>query len=343
MHPPISRAAWEIDPSRMTLLAGVEAKLRFALQYAVLAPSSHNSQPWHFIVDGDSVMLCADRTRALPVVDPFDRELIISCGAALFNLRVALQRFGLGYSIRLFPVEVDPDVLAHVRVLPNGPRDSSVVALFDAITQRVTTRESFLDQTVPRDAQAQLVQAAAAEGVDAVCIESALARQRLAELIAEADHIQFQDPRFRRELASWIHPRRHDDGMPAYAGGASALLDFAAPLAALALRTFNLGGGLAAAHRQLVDRSPMFLCIGTDADNRDAWFAAGQALERVLLTAVTLGLAASYLNQPLEVDSLRDSVGREAGMSAHPQLLLRIGKGPYDAHSPRRAMSEVVS
>jgi nitroreductase len=120
MHPTISSTAWEIDPSRLPPLAGVEAKLRFALQYAVLAPSSHNSQPWHFIVDGDSVMLCADRTRALPVVDPFDRELIISCGAVLFNLRVALQRFGLGYSIRLFPVEVDPDVLAHVRVLPNG-------------------------------------------------------------------------------------------------------------------------------------------------------------------------------------------------------------------------------
>ena len=343
MHPTISSTAWEIDPSRLPPLAGVEAKLRFALQYAVLAPSSHNSQPWHFIVDGDSVMLCADRTRALPVVDPFDRELIISCGAVLFNLRVALQRFGLGYSIRLFPVEVDPDVLAHVRVLPDGPRDANVVALFDAITRRVTTRESFLDEAVPLDVQAQLVQAAAAEGVEAVCIESTLGRERLAELIAEADHIQFRDPRFRRELASWIHPRRHDDGMPAYAGGASALLDFATPLAALALRTFDLGGGLAAAHRQLVDRSPMFLCIGTGADDRDAWFAAGQALERVLLTGVTQGLTASYLNQPLEVDSLRDSVGREAGMNAHPQLLLRMGKGPHVAHSSRRAMSAVVS
>jgi nitroreductase len=343
MHPTINSTAWEIDPSRLPPLAGVEAKLRFALQYAVLAPSSHNSQPWHFIVDGDSVMLCADRTRALPIVDPFDRELIISCGAVLFNLRVALQQFGLGYSIRLFPVEADPDALAHVRVLPDGPRDASIVALFDAITRRVTTRESFLDEAVPLDAQAQLVQAATAEGVDAVSIGSTLGRERLAELIAEADHIQFRDPRFRRELASWIHPRRHDDGMPAYAGGASALLDFATPLAALALRTFDLGGGLAAAHRQLVDRSPMFLCIGTGADDRDAWFAAGQALERVLLTGVTQGLTASYLNQPLEVDSLRDSVGREAGMNAHPQLLLRMGKGPHVAHSSRRAMSAVVS
>jgi nitroreductase len=61
----------------------------------VLAPSNHNTQPWHFNVDGDCLTLCADRTRALPVVDPSDLELIVSCGAALFNLRVALRRCGL--------------------------------------------------------------------------------------------------------------------------------------------------------------------------------------------------------------------------------------------------------
>jgi len=76
-------AAWDIDENHLSPLACAEARLRFALNYAVLAPSTHNSQPWRFIVDGDTVMLCANRTRALPVVDPFDRELVISCGAAL--------------------------------------------------------------------------------------------------------------------------------------------------------------------------------------------------------------------------------------------------------------------
>jgi hypothetical protein len=84
--------AWDIEESHLSPLACAEARLRFALNYAVLAPSSHNSQPWRFIVDGDTVMLCADRTRALSVVDPFDRELVISCGAALFNYIAALGR-----------------------------------------------------------------------------------------------------------------------------------------------------------------------------------------------------------------------------------------------------------
>ena len=69
--------------------ADAAEKLTFLLRYAVLAPSGHNTQPWLFRVAGDAVELYADWTQALAVVDPEDRALTISCGAALFNLRVA--------------------------------------------------------------------------------------------------------------------------------------------------------------------------------------------------------------------------------------------------------------
>jgi hypothetical protein len=47
---------------------------------AVRAPSSHNTQPSWFRCAGETIELYADRSRALPVNDPFDRELTISCG-----------------------------------------------------------------------------------------------------------------------------------------------------------------------------------------------------------------------------------------------------------------------
>jgi hypothetical protein len=336
-------AAWDIDETHLSPLACSEARLRFALNYAVLAPSSHNSQPWRFIVDGESVMLCADRMRALPVVDPFDRELVISCGAALFNLRVALSHFRLGYAITLLPSGAEPDVLAQVRVLTSGRCDASVASLFDAIPQRVTTREAFRAEVVAPEVQQRLLSAAEAEGVQAVCIDNLHRREEIAQLIAEADRIQFHDPRFRRELASWIHPRRADDGMPAYGSGVNKLLDIAVPLVASAIRTFDLGGGVAAAHEGLVQASPILFCIGTGIDDPQSWLAAGQALERVLLTGVGSGLTASYLNQPVEAEHLRGSLRQIAGMTTQPQLLLRMGRGPRAAHSPRRAIQEVVS
>lgn len=341
MHDAIRHA----DLGRLERSASMDERLRFALHCAMLAPSSHNSQPWRFIVGGDSVSVCADRLRALPVSDPFDRELIISCGAALFNLRVALSRLGLAYSIAIFPSGVDPDLVAEVRMLPDGRRDETLPDLFDAIAMRVTTRQPFADEPVDPSIQRALVAAGVAEGADIACVNELVERERIALLVALADRQQFGDPRFRRELANWIHPRRREDGMPAYATGMMPLLDFATPLAASVVRTFDLGGGVAATHHRLVVGSPLIVCIATGSDDREAWLAAGQALQRVLLVAAEAGLTASYLNQPIEVAGLREQLAALVGLGAtgNPQLLLRVGRGPRVPHSPRRAPGEVMS
>ncbi|MEF9441284.1 nitroreductase family protein [Burkholderia sp. 1A5] len=329
--------------SPLAASAHVDDQLKSLLAYAVLAPSSHNSQPWRFIVNGATIAVCADRVRALPVVDPFDRELIISCGAALLNLRVALDHAGLAHTISTFPSEVDPDLLALVRVCDDGYSDRSLGGLFDAIQARVTTRAPFESTAVPDEIQRELIAAGVAEGAEVACIDSIAHRARVAELVAQADQQQFADPRFRRELASWIDPRRRVDGMPAFAAGVPTLLDFAAPVVTMAVRTFDLGNGLAALHHQLVGASPLIVCLSTVRDDREAWLAAGQALERILLVAARAGYTASYLNQPIETAALRADLGRTLGLRGEPQLLLRVGRGPHTPHSPRRPLGEVIS
>ncbi|HWT36869.1 MAG TPA: nitroreductase, partial [Paraburkholderia sp.] len=157
-------SAWQIDETHFDHAAPLSEQLRFALRYAVLAPSNHNTQPWRFLIDGNTVQVCADRLRALPVVDPFDRELLISCGAALFNLRVALSYFRLAYAITLFPSEADPDVVALVQVSRHGHRALALAPLFTAITKRVTTRAPFADEPVAADVQRALISACEAEG-----------------------------------------------------------------------------------------------------------------------------------------------------------------------------------
>jgi hypothetical protein len=335
-------SAWEIDATQFDPAAPLARQLRFALQYAVLAPSNHNTQPWRFLIDGNTVQICADRLRALPVVDPFDRELLISCGAALFNLRVALSHFGLAYAITLFPSEADPDVVAQVLVSPHGHRDMTLAPLFDAITQRVTTRAPFIDEPVPADVQQKLIDACLAEGALASCRHERIDRQTIAQLVAEADHTQFADPRFRRELAAWIHPRRRDDGMPLYGAAVGGLLDFAVPLMSAVVRVFDAGAGMPASHLHLVDGSPLIVGIATMRNDREAWLAAGQALERMLLVAASEGLTASYLNQPIEVSTLRLQISALLHVDATPQLLLRVGRGPRAEHAPRRPLSDFL-
>jgi hypothetical protein len=104
-------AAWDVDPSGIPSSGTTIDKARFAVRYAIFAPSSDNTQPWRFIINGDELLVCADRTRSLANIDPFDRELIISCVAAFLNLRVALAYFGLPVEITTCPQSSDPDIV----------------------------------------------------------------------------------------------------------------------------------------------------------------------------------------------------------------------------------------
>jgi Nitroreductase family len=339
---PGNLAPWNVSAHSFPASGTIQDKAHFAVRYAILAPSSHNTQPWRFIVNGDQLLVCADRTRSLANIDPFDRELIISCGAALFNLRVALAYFGVPVEITTFPQSTEPDIVARVILPASGPMLKDLAAFFDAITKRTTNRGPFSDEAVPAVVVEHLKSAAASEGVDVACAREWAQRERLAALIATADRRQFGDPRFRRELASWIHPSRRNDGMPAASQGLHALTDAATPIVAMAIRTFDLGTSVAAAHEQLARGSPLLVALSTPMDNNEGWLAAGLGLQRLLLAATDEGYSSSYLNQPIEVADLRTELAKELSIDGYPQLLLRVGRGQPVSHSPRRPISDVL-
>lgn len=335
-------AAWEVDRSSFPADAEPIDKARFAVRYAILAPSSHNTQPWRFVVNGNELLLCADRTRSLPNIDPYDRELVISCGAALFNLRVALAHFNVPIEITTFPQSTEPDVVARITFPAQGPTLRDLAELFEVITERTTNRGPFFAEDVPDAIVEKLKRSADAEGVDVKFARTLNERCRVAALIAEADRRQFDDIRFRRELASWIHPSRKDDGMPASSQGFDALVDFTTPIIAMAIRTFDIGNGVAASHEQLARGSPLLVLLSTPADNNEAWLTAGLGLERLLLTATATGYSTSYLNQPIELPELRKALAACFDVEGYPQLLLRIGRGSTAVHSPRRSIVDVL-
>ena len=337
-----SLAAWDVDPSGLPATGTAVDRARFAVRYAILAPSSHNTQPWRFVIIGNELLVCADRTRSLPNIDPYDRELIISCGAALFNLRVVLAYFEIPIEITTFPHSAEPDVVARIVFAGSGPKLPDLANLFDAITQHATNRGPFVSEDVPDDSR-RTPQVGRRGGRRRCRIRRTLSeRERVAALIAQADRQQFDDPRFRRELASWIYPSRSYDGMPASSQGLDVLTDLATPIAAMVIRTFDLGNGVAAAQEQLARGSPLLVGLSTPMDNNEAWLAAGLALQRLLLVATKAGYSTSYLNQPIEVSELRTRLATELRTAGYPQLLLRVGRSSSVPHSPRRPMADVL-
>ncbi len=107
----------------MTTGLGITHALRRAAVRATLAPSVHNTQPWRLSLGSDSVDLYRDPSRQLAVLDPSGRQLLISCGCALFNARVSLAASGWAVSVERFPDPSDPRLLARLRV--TGPTRGS--------------------------------------------------------------------------------------------------------------------------------------------------------------------------------------------------------------------------
>jgi Nitroreductase family len=331
--------AWQLHeddrPAR-----GVPAQLHFLLRYAILAPSTHNSQPWKFRVGDDSIEIWSDSTRILERIDPDRRQLFMSCGAALANLRIAMRRFGNGDLVTYLPRPQRPDWLATIRLGAPHQVTERELALCTTILQRRTNREPYADRPISELLADEILAAAERPGAWMVRLHPH-AKLEIAEVVAQADQQQLGDPTFRAEFAQWLAPRgsRRRDGIPA----TKKDLPTALPLAAtLILRRFDIGAGVAARERELATNSPMLTVLGTDEDTPLAWLIAGEAMQDALLTATHLGVSASFLNQAIEEPALRLRVADATGRAGVPQLIMRWGYGPEIEPTPRRSLEDVV-
>jgi nitroreductase len=329
--------AWEVSHVEFRAEGTFEEKARALLRFAVLAPSGHNTQPWRFLIREGHVDFYADRSRRLEVVDPHDRELVMSVGASIGTFCVAAHHFGQGTSVAAFPDPDDPDWIASVEIHPAGSGDHD---LFTAIPNRRTTRAAFDEAKLPKELLEEIETDARGEGVELAMVTGER-RAGVAELVSRGDGIQMSDKGFRRELAGWVRANNsHDrDGMRGYGFGFSDFMSHAGPFV---IRTFDIGRTQGAKDKRLAEKAPALLVLATATDSPPHWLATGVALVRALLRLSAAGATASFLNQPIEVAELRADLERKVGVEGFPQLLLRCGYGPPVQTEPRRPVEDVL-
>jgi len=307
------------------------------LRAAATAPSIHNTQPWRFRIEDQRtvVELRADPARMLPVADPNGRALHIGCGAALFNLRVAVAAAGLEPEVRMLPDPSQPLLLAVIRLSRPHRATSWERELHAAIFRRQTNREPFSNQPVPRGIRAELAEAAGLEGATLHVLERDEAK-RLLRLAAAAESDLLARPAYRAELARWAGGLRDRDGIPDHALGPRS------PAGGSPVREFTPQRQQGSTRYAWFEEHPQLAVLSTRGGGPVTWLAAGQALERVWLTATCRGISVCPLTQPLETPDaweVRD-LRTEAGQ---PQMILRIGYGlPIPPGSPRRPVEEVT-
>lgn len=198
-------------------------QIEYLLRYAILAPSSRNTQPWFFKVSGDSVEVFVDYTRRLPIADPSDRELLMSVGAAITNLRVAAAHFGFDTTVlyQHRPEETLP--IAVVALRETCASDASLRALFGAIAVRRTNRGDFEPRPVDDAARAAMCEFVDdyAEFVRFIVPHD---RPRTADLMIAADEVLFAKDAFRDEFRYWMPEVPQSRHKRDFVDNASALL-----------------------------------------------------------------------------------------------------------------------
>jgi nitroreductase len=329
------------------------AEIAYLAATAARAPSLHNSQPWQFRFRRDAIELYADPARNLQQADPLGREMLISCGAALYGLRLAMRNLGYLPKVEVLPDPAQPGLLARVWSCGHESVSLQERELIAAIPHRHTHRGPFAPGRVSARLLAAMCGDAAAEGASLVLLDQPGQVRDLVGLTAAAGQLQQASPQIQAELRMWARPAGSAarDGIPGHAQAPPDPADGPGALRAwrprpeepaherLPQRDFGIpgtlpgGGPLPTATAVLITR----------ADGPADWLKAGQALDRLLLHAATHWVFARLQSQPLESPWTRAEIRSRLCLNGFPQLLLQFGRANIAPATARRPTAEFTA
>ena len=293
----------------------------YLIATAARAPSVHNTQPWRFRAGRYVIEMYADQRRKLRA-DPAGREMLISCGAALFGLRLAIRSLGYVPIVHLLPEPALLRLLARIRLGRAEPMTSRESQMLAALPHRHTHRGPFAPGPLPAGLVAGLQHDALAEGATLALVDRAFVYQQLADIVGAAGRRQGLDPLARAEVRRWSRgpgdPAR--DGVPAHAFPAWA----GRQPGQLPQRDFDLGRGLGLVATGGPPPAATAVLL-TRGDGRADWLRAGQALHRLLAHAASRWVFASLYTQPLEAAAIRALIRDRLALPGFPQMLLQLG------------------
>ena len=339
-----ARKAWRV--------AGQETEFRRRfLSYALLAPNPHNRQPWLVQMEGnDALTLYVDLERRLPATDPFDRQIVIGCGAFLELLVLAGAQEGFGAEVQMFPegedmATLDARPIAHVRFSALSAKPDP---LFAHVLARRSNKEAYLPENVPEDALGSLIEEGARFGqVSGGTGNTSLADQ-LRDLTWQAHKLEVETPRTNQESVDLMRigsaeVKANPDGIelegPMIGLGKAIGLISREALADQSSEGFRQG---LAMYEAMAMSARGFVWIANDNQSRADQIDAGRAYVRMNLRATELGLGLHPWSQALqEYDEMAPLYARVHGLiggGKRLQMLARTGFGPDVGPTPRRGL-----
>jgi len=325
---------------RRPLASGDRALLmRELVRYATLAPSSHNTQCWTFHLQDEAIVISPDVSRRCPVVDPDDHHLYVSLGCATENMAHAALAAGLQAHVRF-----DPAGMGAITVELEATR-IAVSPLFHAIPQRQSTRGDYDGKPIANEELRLLERAGTGKGVRVMLLTERAAMEMVLAYVVAGNSVQMGDPAFVAELMDWIRFSAAEaastgDGLFAGASGNPTMPRW---LGRRAMGLFFTPGSENERYARQIRNSAGIAVFASDLSDKAHWMEVGRCYERFALQATALGLRNAFLNQPVEVGSIRPQFASALGLgSQRPDLVVRFGRGPAMPLSMRRPVQAVL-
>ncbi|MDR2921305.1 MAG: nitroreductase [Tannerella sp.] len=310
------------------------------VEYAVKAPSGHNTQPWKFSIGENAIDIIPDFSKTLPVVDSDNRELFISLGCAAENLCITAST--LGYKTDM-SISQEGIISIHLAKSDSVGHDS----LFSQIEKRQTNRGVYESKRVEENILKDCL-SVIPEGKEIRFYyweNGSDSYERVKQLIMEGNTIQMDDAMFVTELKSWMRMNKKEsvakkDGLGYDVFGAPNLPAF---IARPAIGSFLNSKKQNKGDLKKIESSSHFILFTSVNNTVSDWITFGRFMQRFLLKSTAHGIAHAYMNQPCEVGELRLKLKEQFSLdNEYPQILLRIGYAEPAPYAKRKRIDEVI-
>lgn len=311
------------------------------IESAIKAPSSHNTQPWKFVITNNEIQIHPDMSRSLPVVDSDNHALYISLGCAAENLVISAKKFGFNSAVEIFN---SGDSIHFIKIKFSPDKACKYDKLVDYIEQRQSTRNKYNSQQVPPNDLKELKNSFRFEGIELFVITGDKIKG-LEDLIIEGSTIQFHNKNFVHELVSWFRfsekeAKEKGDGLWTASMGLPRMNRL---IGNIVMKYFVSASSESKRWKKLIQSSSGFALFTVKKNDPENWVNLGRAFQRFGLTATKLNISHSHVNMPCEELEVRKKIIKQFQLETrHPLLLIRFGYSDKTPYSFRRHVNDVI-
>lgn len=334
---------WKINSSDFPKNDSWEGKITFLLKYGILAPSSHNMQPWKFRVLENKLFIYLDPQKKLTFSDRADRQGYLSLGCAIGNILLSADYFGLNYKLEIFPEWADEDIVAAI-IFGNEQEDIQLGKykhLFEFITKRSTNRFRHKKQNISSEIIKEVEDIGNNFNCEVKIVQNEKDIKKLATVVSQATGFAFSKRIFREELSKWVISvySHRKDGIPLYD------FDLPHPLTIFASKLIKYAK---ADQQQAIDyknisESQALLVISSKGDLKENWIISGIVYELVSLLCAKFNISLAPYGAAIEHEATRYNVSKIVKVHGYPEMFTRMGYSlKSTVHSPRRSLSDVL-